>query len=93
MVVPQTSQTALVAFLPFFMVTAWASLPSLLVLHLTQYIAISNHPLSNFVPSIALFVGSNEPGVVLPPEPENNFRFKLLFYAVKLAFFTAEIGD
>lgn len=40
MVVPQTSQTALVAFLPFFIVTSWASFPSLFVLHFTQYIDI-----------------------------------------------------
>lgn len=38
MVVPQTSQTALVAFLPFFIVTACAFLPSLFVRHFTQYI-------------------------------------------------------
>jgi hypothetical protein len=37
-VVPQTSQTAFVAFLPFFMVTSCASFPSLLALHFTQYI-------------------------------------------------------
>lgn len=43
MVVPQVSQTALVAFLPFFIVTACAFLPSLFVRHLTQYI-INCHP-------------------------------------------------
>jgi len=40
MVVPQVSQTALVAFLPFFIVTDWAFFPSFLARHLTQYIAI-----------------------------------------------------
>jgi hypothetical protein len=40
MVVPQTSQTALVAGLPFFSVTSWWFLPSLFARHLTQYIAI-----------------------------------------------------
>lgn len=44
-VVPQTSQTAFVAILPFFMVTACASLPSLFARHFTQYI-INNHPRS-----------------------------------------------
>lgn len=37
---PQTSQTALVAGLPFFMVTFWGFLPSLFARHFTQYIAI-----------------------------------------------------
>lgn len=44
MVVPQTSQTALTAFLPFFMVTSCASFPSLLARHLTQYIIMIHPP-------------------------------------------------
>jgi hypothetical protein len=46
--VPQTSQIASVAGLPFFIVTAFLSLPSRDARHLTQYIAIfkSSPPLS-----------------------------------------------
>lgn len=43
-VVPQTSQTALVAGFPFFIVTSLCSFPSLLARHLTQYILIYTSP-------------------------------------------------
>ena len=49
MVVPQTSQTALVAFLPFFIVTPCAFLPSLFVRHFTQYIIYIVTPLPRTV--------------------------------------------
>lgn len=47
MVVPQTSQTALVAGLPFFIVTGVTSFPSLFALHLTQYIMYKSPPLNS----------------------------------------------
>ena len=42
--VPQTSQTALIAFLPFFIVTDSWFFPSLFALHFTQYIFIASPP-------------------------------------------------
>ena len=42
--VPQTTQNACVAGRPFFMVTPWTSLESVLALHLTQKILdLSGH--------------------------------------------------